>query len=422
MKKNSIKLIIIFTSISLLGLIGTQLFWIKNAINLSEKHFDHRVTLALEEVLTQIEKINQKHRNEKSDTISCISKLHTVNELLNHDLLDSLLTNQFDYQCVNTNFIFKIVPCSKTNSGISGNNKILSDEFSVNLHKACLSCIWEDECFNLLVDFPEKRKFVILDISIWLIFSIIFLLIVIISFSYTIGAIIKQKKLSEIKNDFINNMTHELKTPISTISMASEVLMNSETRTSERVEKYSTIIYEETQRLRNQVERVLQMAVMDKGDLRLNLMEIDLHQLIKDTTKNLCLEQCKKQVSLCLKLEAETHFAKVDVLHMQNIISNLIDNAYKYSFDKPEITISTQNKNDSILFTVEDNGIGMNAETQNYIFDKFYRMPTGNIHDVKGFGIGLYYVKSMVELHGGQINVKSELNKGSKFFVYLPIK
>ncbi len=421
MKKNTIKIIIILTSISLLGLIGTQLFWIKNAVTLSEKHFDHRVTLALKEVLDQIEKINPKPESESTDTIVCRNIKHTVYDLIDNVMLDSLLTQHFDYHCVDTNYMYRIVRCCDTENNQSDINKIRSDKFSVNVHKACLSCIWEKECYNLVVSFPDKRKFVLLDMSIWMIFSIIFLLIVIFSFSFIVSTIIKQKKLSEMKNDFINNMTHELKTPISTISMASEVLLNSATRTTERVEKYSNIIYEENQRLRNQVEKVLQMAVMDKGELKLNLVDTDLHKLIKDTTNNLCLEHCEKPVSLNFDLRANSYETKVDVMHMRNIISNLVDNAYKYSPEKPEISISTTNMNNSILISVEDRGIGMNSETQNQIFDKFYRLPTGDIHDVKGFGIGLYYVKNMVELHGGGINVESELNKGSKFFVYLPL-
>lgn len=422
MTKKTITLIIVLTSISLLALIGTQLFWIRNAISLSEKHFDHRVTLALKEVIGEIEKAAKNTNRKTSEKPTCKKTSYTVYDMVNPIMLDSLLKKYFDYHRVDTNFTYDIIRCDETEKIISESQGILSENFSVSFHKACLSCIWEKECFNLVVRFPDKLKFVLVDMSLWLVFSILFLLIVLFSFIYITSMMIRQKKLSEIKNDFINNMTHELKTPIATISMASEVLLNSDTNScQERVKKYSTIIYEENLRLRNQVERVLQMAIMDKGELKLTINETNMHQLIKDTTTNLCLEHCEKPVSLKFQLDAEKYIMYVDILHMRNIISNLVDNAYKYSNEEPEITISTINQNNHFIISVQDNGIGMSSETQKHIFDKFYRLPTGNIHDVKGFGIGLYYVKSMVEMHGGTISVKSELNKGSIFFVYLPL-
>jgi two-component system phosphate regulon sensor histidine kinase PhoR len=422
MTKKTITLIIVLTSISLLALIGTQLFWIRNAINLSEKHFDHRVTLALNDVIKDIETILKKDKKKKPDKEICTKSIPSVRDLVKKELLDSLLKKHFDYHCVDTNYVCDIIKCSETDKSFKENQGILSKDFSVRLHKACLSCIWERECFNLVVTFPNKLKFVLVDMSMWLVLSILFLLIVLFSFVYITRQIIRQKKLSEVKNDFINNMTHELKTPISTISMAAEVLLKSNSNSNpERVAKYSNIIFEENQRLTNQVERVLQMAVMDKGELKLTINEINMHQLIKEATNNLCLEHCEKPVSLNFNLNAEKHTLYVDILHMRNIITNLVDNAYKYSKENPEITISTINQNNHFIISVEDKGIGMGHETQKHIFDKFYRLPTGNLHDVKGFGIGLYYVKSMVELHSGTITVKSELNKGSKFFVYLPL-
>ena len=420
MTQKTIKLIIVLTSVSLMGLIGTQLFWVRNAVSLSEKHFDHRVTIALKDVVHEIEKTTQTPATDEKG--KCKKTVVSVYDLIDPMLLDSLLNSHFEYQCVNTRFTYEIVPCEKTDKVFAENQKIQSDNFSVRLHKACLSCIWEEECFNLVVSFPEKRKHVLLDISIWVVFSALFLLIVLFSFWFIVSTIIRQKKVSEIKNDFINNMTHELQTPIATISMASEVILNLKSEADlQRAQKYSTIIYDENQRLKKQVDRVLQVAVMDKGEMQLSLDKVDMHKLIKDVTNNLCLEQCDKPVSLKYNLEADRHILNVDSMHVSSIVSNLVDNAYKYSTNKPMIKISTTNQNGHFLLTVEDNGIGMSADTQKHIFEKFYRMPTGNIHNVKGFGIGLYYVKSIVEQHGGEISVKSELNKGSRFFVSLPM-
>jgi len=256
----------------------------------------------------------------------------------------------------------------------------------------------------------------------WLGTSGIFIIIVILSIATTILAILKQKKISEIKNDFINNMTHEFKTPISTISLAAEVLTNTDPASSaDRIQKYSRIIYDENLRMRNQVERVLQVALLDKGEFKLKKTEFDLHRLLKYAVQNLCIEKCEEHTTVNYNLNAEDHVVSADNMHITNIIVNLVENAIKYSNGDSIIDIGTVNTDQDIMLSVEDNGIGMSQEKLKFIFDKFYRVPTGNLHDVKGFGLGLYYVKNIVEAHGGQIKVSSELNKGSRFEVYLPL-
>jgi two-component system phosphate regulon sensor histidine kinase PhoR len=173
--------------------------------------------------------------------------------------------------------------------------------------------------------------------------------------------------------------------------------------------------------MRAQVERVLQVARLDRDEFRLNKSEFDLHTLVKDTVQNLCFERCEEETTVQYHLNAKQHNLHADEMHIQNVVTNLIDNAIKYSRNGTRIDIHTVNKNDGIILTIEDNGIGMSQEAIRHIFDKFYRVPTGNIHNVKGFGLGLYYVKNMVDAHGGHIEVKSELNKGSRFDVYLPL-
>ncbi len=292
----------------------------------------------------------------------------------------------------------------------------------MSCHTTGLSCIWQTHCYNLEVYFPDKQKFIILKLLSWLIISVIFLLIVIISFAYIVKVIVKQKKLSEMKNDFINNMTHEFKTPISTISMASEVLLKADEKTSqERLKKYSQVIFDENNRLKLQVERVLEIAQMDKHDFKIDKKDQEnVNDIIRKTVDNLCMEHCQRPVDIIYKLNAENPVIKIDRLHFKNVINNLIDNAYKYSGDKPKIEISTHNTPEGVIITVHDNGIGMSTETQKQIFNKFYRLPTGNIHNVKGFGLGLYYVKNIIEQHDGSIKVSSELNRGSRFDIYLP--
>ena len=416
MKKNAIKLIILLSSISLIGIIVSQLFWIKNAIELSEKQFDHRVTIALTSVVDQIEQ-NIIKQNTNSD-FACSFHKNSIYDLIDNMNLDSMLISSFEYHSVDTVFSYEIRKCNdetaKQNDG-----KIKSNSIFALTHKTCLSCIWEKDCYNLEVAFPMKRQFVMLDMTMWLGISFIFTIVLIFSFVYIVSTIFRQKKLSEMKNDFVNNMTHEFKTPIATISITSEILMNSAVENS-RNKRYYEIIYEENQRLRTQVDRVLEISVLDNDNYKLNLQEIDIHELIKDVADKICLNYCEPDTSIKFNLQHNSPVVKVDIMHFRNVLSNLIENAYKYSKENKIITISTENNNKGIVLTVEDNGIGMNTETLKQIFKKFFRHHTGDIHDIKGFGLGLYYVKSIVEAHGGKIRVKSELNKGSKFIVYIP--
>jgi two-component system phosphate regulon sensor histidine kinase PhoR len=232
---------------------------------------------------------------------------------------------------------------------------------------------------------------------------------------------LRQKKLSAIKNDFISNMTHEFKTPISTISLASEMLADmSIARTPERQERYIRMIRDENKRLSVLVESILQTSILDKGEFRLKLSEVDVHEIISTAISNTQLLIGQRKGAVQTFLKAQKHRIYADRVHLTNIIFNLIDNAIKYSKDNPEIRISTYNTAEGIMIQVQDNGIGISRENQRKIFDKFYRVPTGNVHNVKGFGLGLSYVLAVVLKHNGTISVNSELGKGSTFNVHLP--
>ena len=241
-------------------------------------------------------------------------------------------------------------------------------------------------------------------------------------FVYTILIILRQKKLSIIKNDFINNMTHELKTPISTISLASQMLHdNSISNTPKTIEHISNVILQESKRLSFQVEKVLQMAVFNEGRLKLKFKELHFNQLVGTVVHNFELRVKNKGGKLETELLAEKDLMKGDEIHITNVIFNLLDNAVKYSRGEPEIRIKTDNKNGYLLVSVEDNGIGIAKEHQDQIFERFFRVPTGNVHDVKGFGLGLSYVKKIIDSHQGKIKVESALNKGTKFTIYFPL-
>jgi two-component system, OmpR family, phosphate regulon sensor histidine kinase PhoR len=270
------------------------------------------------------------------------------------------------------------------------------------------------------VRFPKIEANLISQMGIWG-FSSIVMLVVIFFFVYTLFVILKQRRLSEVQKDFINNMTHEFKTPLSTIAISTGVLKDpSIIQNPERLLSYATIIENESHRLKQQVERVLQMARLEKSDIGLKKEKCDIHELINDAVKNNSIALNDKQGAIKLELQAKSSIALVDKLHFTNVINNLLDNAIKYSQVAPEILITTANQAGYLQLCVKDNGIGISKENQQKIFHRFYRVPTGNLHDVKGFGLGLNYVKLIVEAHKGKINVESEMGKGSFFNVLLP--
>ncbi|WP_053093744.1 sensor histidine kinase [Rufibacter radiotolerans] len=273
----------------------------------------------------------------------------------------------------------------------------------------------------LVVNFPGRELYVWQ--SLWLpsAMSLLFTLIILLTFSVTLYTIIRQKKISEIKNDFINNMTHEFKTPIATISLALDALVNPKVRADEaRVNYYARIIKDENKRMHQQVEKVLQTAQLERQTLQLAMEHVDVHQLIEKAVEPFQLHIEQRQGQLDLKLDAENPMVYADPSHLVNMIGNLLDNANKYSPHAPQITIQTAATPKGLHISVEDQGTGMSREAQKKVFEKFYRVPTGNIHNVKGFGLGLSYVKTMVEAHSGTIHLRSELGKGSKFTLWLP--
>lgn len=274
----------------------------------------------------------------------------------------------------------------------------------------------------LRVYFPKRDTYLLKETGIMVIPTIILTGLLIAIFTYTIMIILKQKKLSTIKNDFINNMTHELKTPISTISLASQMLHDNSISNSPKVtEHISNIILQESKRLSFQVEKVLQMAVFNEGRLKLKFKEFHFHELIHNVIHNFELRVKNKEGKLEAELLAENDLIKGDEIHLTNVIFNLFDNAVKYSREKPEIMIKTESKNGQLLISVKDNGIGIPKEHLDQIFERFFRVPTGNVHDVKGFGLGLSYVKKIVESHQGKIKAESVVNKGTKFVIYFPL-
>jgi two-component system phosphate regulon sensor histidine kinase PhoR len=275
----------------------------------------------------------------------------------------------------------------------------------------------------LAVVIPNYKNIVLGEMRLMIAGAIFFTLVIITAFYVTVNALVRQKKVSEIKNDFINNMTHEFKTPLATISLAVDALRNEKVvQSREKSEYFTGIIKEENRRMNKQVETILQASLLDRQEQQLNLGPLHAHEVIREAMENFYLQLEGKEGRSELQLNAKNDLLLADEVHFMNIITNLIDNAIKYSNDNLLIRIMTQSTAKNLVIRIEDNGIGMSKETQRRIFEKFYRAHTGNLHNVKGFGLGLSYVKTIVDAHHGKIRVDSVMGKGTTFTLEFPLK
>ncbi len=279
-----------------------------------------------------------------------------------------------------------------------------------------------DEVFIVML--PNIDNYVLQSLKWRIVTSILFTIIILLAFYLTVRTMLRQKKLGEIKNDFINNMTHEFKTPIATISLAVDAMKNEKViNDREKLGYFSGIIKEENQRMNRQVETILRASQLEKQEIDLNLEPVHVHQLIQDTVDNFALQLEDKKGKVELSLNAKNDLINADEVHFLNLVNNLMDNAVKYAKDNtpPLIKLTTQSNGKNFTLKIEDNGIGMNRDTVKRVFERFYRAHTGNVHNVKGFGLGLSYVKTMVEAHEGDIKAESTLGKGSTFTVDFPL-
>jgi two-component system, OmpR family, phosphate regulon sensor histidine kinase PhoR len=277
----------------------------------------------------------------------------------------------------------------------------------------------------LFVSIPNIRSIVFKSLRWRIATSVFFTLVILAAFYLTVRTMLRQKKLGEIKNDFINNMTHEFKTPIATISLAVDAMRNEKViRDREKLGYFSGIIKEENQRMNRQVETILKASQLEKQEVDLNLKPVHVHEVIHDVVDNFVLQLEDKQGKVELQLNAPNDLIDADEVHLSNLVNNLVDNAVKYAKENtpPVIRLSTHSNGKNFTMRIEDNGIGMNRDTVKRVFERFYRAHTGNVHNVKGFGLGLSYVKTLVEAHNGDIKAESTLGKGSTFTVDLPLK
>jgi two-component system, OmpR family, phosphate regulon sensor histidine kinase PhoR len=345
-----------------------------------------------------------------------------VEDRINGQALDSLLRKTLQERGIAIQYQFA-VKNSLNQSPIFSTADFKTENGGINLFKATL---FPNEINNvlsqLIIYFPDSQSFIINNLRFTLLVSGLLLVLMLGCFYAAISTIIKQKKVADIKNDFINNMTHEFKTPIATISLAVDMAREQTENTEPKkpLQRYLNIIRDENHRLGDHVEKVLQMALLERGQINLNYSNVNIHEIIERVLNNIGVQIEKKQGVVELEFEANNENVQADEMHLTNIIYNLVDNANKYSPQIPNIKVATRNDESGLFFSVSDTGLGINKEQLNRIFDQFYRVPTGNLHDVKGFGLGLSYVKKTVEAHGGTITVESQIGQGSTFEVFLP--
>jgi len=369
--------------------------------------------------LQQKSRREQWLRNDSWKTYKIFLEGRPIDERIDSTILDQLLKSTIIDLGINTDFKYAI-----KNANLGREKIVFGDvDYDPGRQKEFPQRLFQYDFDGprpnyLNVYFPKRTGYLLKQTGLAIIPTIILTALLIAIFVYTIMVIFKQKKLSNIINDFINNMTHELKTPISTISLASQMLQDgSITNTPTIIAHVSKVISEESKRLAFQVEKVLQMAVFNEGRLKFKMKEFDVNKMINTVVSNFELKVKSKNGILGTAISEDSLIIKGDEVHITNVIFNLLDNAVKYSKEIPEINVSTEKINGNVVISISDNGIGIPKEHQAQIFDRFYRVPTRNVHNVKGFGLGLSYVKKIIDSHDAKIKIESVLNKGTKFSI-----
>ncbi len=410
-------LFILLAGLSLLGLLLVQGYWFGKAFSLEERAFDEKVHLSLRafahgvlkqggDTTTRIRPVEQPAANQYRVALSAPVTYATIHALLQQELASQGVLAPYE--------LALYLPRSPA-LVVGGRVNPAADP------KADPGCIKRETTpaeYEVAITFPGKQSHLAESLHIWY-FSFLALLLVGVVFLYGFSLLRQQQQLAVAKRDFLNNMTHELKTPLANIALASEVLQNpAVTLSRPKALHYASLVYKETKRLEAQVSRVLEMARLEKGELLLQLNTVDVHGLIREIAAVVALPVEKRGGSLRMELHALQSIVQADAHHLKNVLYNLLENAEKYSLEIPAITIATRNVGDQLVISVKDQGKGMGLERE-LIFEPFFRASNGNRHDTKGFGLGLSYVKKVVEAHQGRIQVNSELQQGSQFDVFL---
>lgn len=471
MKRQMVLLAVVMLSFALTGLMVIQGYWIRSAYKVSQANFIRTINEASLEVIKDLEKLDLIKRMEQtggldSESSKIISESDSINRILLNEMrsistrkdlevffnkfflvrelmedrmfsmddrtfrskvdivvLDSLLREEFKERNLSTEWSFAVYNPHYAELIMRGDNKYKEEllDSKISFHFELFPDDMNAHPDYLLLYFPNERNYLIGQVWPLVLVSVVLIIIIILSFIYTLVIFFRQRRLSELKTDFINNMTHEFKTPVSTISLACEALNDQDVQKSEELYRsYINIISEENRRLGIMAERILQSARLEKGDLILNKEITDIHEVLNEVIRNMGIQVEIKDGQIIKDFKATNSKVEIDRMHVVNVVQNLMDNANLYTPVKPVITVATRDEDGGVVFSIQDNGIGISKTDQKKIFDKLYRVPEGNIHNFKGFGLGLSYVKTVVEQHGGWIKLESELKKGTKFEVFLP--
>lgn len=422
--KRVFPLIVLLITLSVLGIMFIQMHWIQSAIfvkkQIHEKNIENSTFQIREQLYNRFfEKGQFGYIPSESNRLYLLRNNFTtmnfteeeITNIIDSALKKNDLKNDYEYCITNIfNQPTTITPGFDT-----------SEHFKTAIVQLLTppNAVHEERLYL----FIEDKNYIIKKMGGLIAASIFFTGIIISAFGLTIRTMFTQKNLSEIKSDFINNMTHELKTPLATISLAIDALTNEKViHDTEKIRYYSAMIKDENKRMNKQVEKILQAARIERQEIKLNLQELNAHEMLRKVADNLALQIQEKNGTLSLNLNATKHIIVADEVHFSNIVFNLLDNAIKYSKENLRIDLETSSANGMMAIKFKDNGIGMSKETQSRVFEKFYRAHTGNLHNVKGFGLGLSYVKAITEAHGGKVKVESALGKGSTFTITLPLK
>jgi len=416
MKLNQTYPFIAISSIALIAVLAIQVNWILDSAQLKAELFNEKAGMVLSRTTEALGSDKETCKNMGNCCTTESSDMECKLQLGKNETtkIDSLLKHYMKFYNFYIDYTFEVIKRPKE-------NVVYDDNW--NVFKKRLEEIANEDGLELKLVFPEKEQFIIAEMGPMFVTSVILILVVLFMFWRTILSLLREKKISEHTTDFLNNMTHEFKTPLTNISLAGKMIVkDANIKQEDKIKHYTGIILEENEKLRLQVEQVLSMTALERGEIPLSKTDIDLHKLINDSIKCIGIQIENKKGNLQLDLQADKTDIFGDKNHLTNAVCNLIDNAVKYSGEKPEMSIRTFNRDNKVTIQISDNGIGIDKEYLKQVFDKYFRVPTGDVHDVKGFGLGLAYVKKIIEMHGGTIDLKSEKGKGSIFTITLPLK
>ncbi|HTA60948.1 MAG TPA: HAMP domain-containing sensor histidine kinase [Bacteroidia bacterium] len=403
MKLNRNKLFIATSSIALLLVLFIQVNWLFETAKSKEELFNEKANIVLARTT---EALNADKETCKNMEV-CVGKKETHK-------IDSLFRHYMNFYHFRIDYSFEVV---KPNVALPQN--MYPPE--PGCYKNNLDAVANKNGWELKLFFPNKKQFIMGQMGSLFITSLILIVLVLVLFWRTVLLLVKEKQLANHTTDFLNNMTHEFKTPLTNIALAGKMIIKDLAgKPDGKTKQYSEIILEENEKLRLQIEQVLSITALERGEIPLHKTELDLHTLINECVKSFNLQIENAQGNLQVNLQANEHVIMGDKVQLTNAFYNLIDNAIKYAQQKPELLIETHNQDKNILVTIADKGIGIEKEYQQKVFDKFFRVPTGDVHNVKGFGLGLAYVKKIIELHQGTITLVSQSKKGTTFTLTLP--